>query len=417
MRSERDTLPGDPPGEAETVTNSTAPRSAQAVSSARASRTQMIELPVVWLEGLLLLWSELPVAAGDRAVVRAMVDSIAALLPEHDVASCLVPADGRGQEVLYANPARAGGGRDPTRLFPRSLYEQMVEIDSAGSTLHIACREAACADDHLPIDALVARAGVIARRGLELARVQARAAGAVAELRSLNAQMVQAEKLASLGQIAAGVVHELNNPLTSIVAYTDYLIRKAEARGPDGDEVDRLQRIAESAGRMLRFTRDLVSYARPSSEVPVPVSVHMAIDQAVAFCEHVIADAEVTVVRRYTPSPAMVCGKPEQLAQIFVNLITNACHAMADAGDRTLTLSTRLDDGRIIVEIGDSGHGILPEHLSHVFTPFFTTKTSGAGTGLGLAIVKSIVDGHGGEIHVASNAGTGATFSITLAAT
>ena len=407
-----------PPGEAEPVTTSTAPRSAEAVSSARASRTQMIELPVAWLEGLLFLWNDLPVAAGDRAVVRAVVDSIGALLPDHDVAACLVPADGRGQEVLYANPARAGGGRDPTRLFPRSPYEQMVEIDAVGSTLHVACTLASsCAEDHLPINALVARAGVVARRGLELARVQLRAAGAVAELRSLNAQMVQAEKLASLGQIAAGVVHELNNPLTSIVAYTDYLIRKAEARGPDGDEVDRLQRIAESAGRMLRFTRDLVSYARPSSEVPVPVSVHMAIDQAVAFCEHVIADAEVTVVRRYSPLPAMVRGKPEQLAQIFVNLITNACHAMAEAGDRTLTLSTRLDDGRVTVEIGDSGHGILPEHLAHVFTPFFTTKTSGAGTGLGLAIVKSIVDGHGGEIHVASDPGSGATFSITLEAT
>jgi signal transduction histidine kinase len=111
----------------------------------------------------------------------------------------------------------------------------------------------------------------------------------------------------------------------------------------------------------------------------------------------------------------MVRGKPEQLAQIFVNLVTNACHAMAPGGG-TLTITTHVDDGKVAVTLCDSGHGIQPDHLQHVFTPFFTTKTSGAGTGLGLAIVKSIVDGHAGEIRVASEPGAGATFTVTLPA-
>jgi signal transduction histidine kinase len=101
------------------------------------------------------------------------------------------------------------------------------------------------------------------------------------------------------------------------------------------------------------------------------------------------------------------------LAQIFVNLITNACHAMTPGGG-TLTLTTHDDGDEIHISIADNGHGIQPEHLTQVFTPFFTTKTSGAGTGLGLAIVKSIVDGHDGRIRVTSTRGDGATFEITL---
>ncbi len=166
---------------------------------------------------------------------------------------------------------------------------------------------------------------------------------------------------------------------------------------------------------MLRFTRDLVSYARPSSEIPVQVSVHLVIDQAIAFCEHVLAGANVTVERHFASDLPAVRGKPEQLAQIFVNLVTNACHAMSPAGG-TLTVTTREASGVVHIDLVDTGHGIHADHVPHVFTPFFTTKTSGAGTGLGLAIVKSILDGHGGTIRATSDPGRGATFVITLPA-
>ncbi len=146
----------------------------------------------------------------------------------------------------------------------------------------------------------------------------------------------------------------------------------------------------------------------------MPVSAHLVIDQAIAFCEHVLAAASVKVERRFAVDLPLVRGKPEQLAQIFVNLITNACHAMVRGG--TLTVLTREESGLVSIELTDTGHGILPEHLGQVFTPFFTTKTSGAGTGLGLAIVKSILDGHGGSIRASSDGANGATFSITLPA-
>ncbi len=438
MLSKRDTLPegmlpeARPRDSADRISISSLPMSVEAASGERrrpdgeAWRAGGGELSVRAIERLLVLWTDLPVGAGDRAVTRAVVDAVASLLPGRQVGACLVPANGGSQEIVCAldggpadHPARVLV--DPTRLFPYAAFEHVVAIEPGGSTLHVASGDGvadgadAGAGDATAVRPLLERAAAVARRGIELSRMQMRATEALAEARSLNSHIAQAEKLASLGQIAAGVVHELNNPLTSIVAYTDYLIRKAGVRpsGADADEIDRLKRISESAGRMLRFTRDLVSYARPSSETPMQVSVHLAIDQAVAFCEHVLAGANATVVRRFADGLPPVLGKPEQLAQIFVNLVTNASHAMAPAGG-TLTISTREQAGLVVIELSDTGHGIAADHVAHVFTPFFTTKTSGAGTGLGLAIVKSILDGHGGTIRATSEPGKGATFAITL---
>jgi C4-dicarboxylate-specific signal transduction histidine kinase len=224
--------------------------------------------------------------------------------------------------------------------------------------------------------------------------------------------MVQAEKLASLGQIAAGVVHELNNPLTSIVAYTDWLIRKQGPIG-DPDSLERLRRIGESASRILRFTRDLVAYARPSSEVPVPVSVHTVIEQALAFCEHVLAQHGARVERHFAEGVPPVRGMHEQLVQVFVNLFTNACHAMPADGGK-LVVSTQLtDDGlHLAVIVTDNGHGIAIEHLAQIFAPFFTTKVDGRGTGLGLSIVKNIMDNHSAEIRAEPGEDGGARFAL-----
>jgi signal transduction histidine kinase len=234
-------------------------------------------------------------------------------------------------------------------------------------------------------------------------------------------RMQQADKLATFGQLAAGLVHELNNPLTSIVAYSDYLIRKALAAGArnggvvDGEDVERLRRISESANRMLRFTRDLVSYARPSSGIAAPVVLHGVIDQAVAFCEHVLSGAGVRIDRRFGGDVLTVRGVSEQLVQVFVNLLTNASQAAPEGGGR-VAIGTSLDGParRIVVVVEDNGSGIAPEHLPHVFAPFFTTKSEGHGTGLGLSIVKSIVDSHDGDIRVESRVGQGTRFYIAL---
>jgi signal transduction histidine kinase len=227
--------------------------------------------------------------------------------------------------------------------------------------------------------------------------------------------LVQSDKLASLGQLAAGMVHEINNPLTSIIAYSDFLTKRAAARR-DEDDVERLRRIAESAQRMLRLSRDIVSYARPSPLGVQPVILSAVIDQAFAFCEHLFEAAGVRIDRMFGDGVLPVRGRPEQLQQVFVNLFTNACHAMPDKGGQ-LSVTTELspDEARVRVIVSDNGHGIARDHLDRVFQPFFTTKDAQQGTGLGLAIVKRIIESHGGRVEVDSDA-TGTRFVLWLPA-
>ncbi len=235
----------------------------------------------------------------------------------------------------------------------------------------------------------------------------------ITEVRELEEQIIHAEKLATLGQMAAGVVHELNNPLTSISVYADYLLKKSEARGDDARDVEKVRRILHSADRILRFTRDLVTYARPSTETPTEGAIGDLLDQAVALCDHLLDETGTRVVTAYADLPP-VFGVKGQLLQVFVNLITNACHAMPmDAG--VLRIETAPgSDGWLVVRVIDSGKGIPAENLERVFEPFFTTKGEGKGTGLGLSIVRNIVQQHRGSITVHSEVGQGTTFEILL---
>jgi signal transduction histidine kinase len=190
---------------------------------------------------------------------------------------------------------------------------------------------------------------------------------------------------------------------------------KAEREKSDPNDIERLRRIAESAARILRFSRDLMAYARPSIEPPSPVAVHAVVDQALVFCEHLFTNGGVGVCRNFAPEVRPVLGVRDQLIQVFVNLFTNACHAM-EAHGGTLSVSTEVDLARhsVKITVADTGHGIESENLKHIFDPFFTTKTEGRGTGLGLSIVRNIVLLHGGAIAVESAPHQGTTFLLDL---
>jgi two-component system NtrC family sensor kinase len=234
----------------------------------------------------------------------------------------------------------------------------------------------------------------------------------VERMRSLERQVIQAEKLATLGQLAAGVVHELNNPLTSISVYADYLVRQLDRMGKP--EVDKATKIVEGAARIQKLTRDLMSYARPSGE-PEWVSINEVVKQALTFCEHVVRRAEAEATLHLTDELPKVHAIRAQLHQVLINLITNACHALPGKGGH-ITLSTALGEaGRAVrISIVDDGGGIGALDRDRVFEPFFTTKKDGKGTGLGLSIVKNIVEGHGGTVTFESDVGEGTTFVITL---
>jgi signal transduction histidine kinase len=383
----------------------------EALSSSRS--VVLPDVPARWLDRLLLAAGELPVRQGEEAVLRAVLDAVAASAPGY-LLGARMRRDGANVEVRVGLAAGTNSG-DEERVFPSAAHEHVLVVpDAPDTTLHVAGDEDAIADGTAPVLHLVARAALVLRSGLEQAREHAARAQLEASMRQLEAHLVQAEKLATLGQMAASLVHELNNPLTSILAYADFLMKRAVAR-PDAreDEIERLRRIGESANRMLRYTRDIVQYARPS-EAPVPVVLSSVIEQALVFCDHLVEQHRVVVARRFGDGVYPVLGVPAQLAQVFVNLVTNACHAMPDGGE--LELSTELDEAEAYVRVSvrDSGHGIAAENLPHVFTPFFTTKKEGQGSGLGLAIVRSIVETHGGTIHVESTAGGGTRFELRL---
>ena len=236
----------------------------------------------------------------------------------------------------------------------------------------------------------------------------------ISELRQLEAQVIQSEKLATLGQMAAGIVHELNNPLTSIQVYADYLEQKWRGDGHDVADLRKIERIAQGAARIMRFTRDLITYARPSEDAPVSMSVVDSIEQAIGFCEHIITDRGAHVRRDFPRQMPKLLAIKEQLVQVWVNLITNACHALPERGGELQVAVEQVNDDELAVRIRDNGLGIPESIRSRLFEPFFSTKHEGEGTGLGLSIVKSIIDRHAGRIEVESEAGMGTMFIIYL---
>jgi two-component system, NtrC family, sensor kinase len=395
-----------------------------------SSRQRILEgVPAAWLDRLLVATADSPLSSGEGAVIEAMIDCLAVLLPTHAVGACFVGDSLAGRTdalILKRFPAgapRPSDGMDPTRIFPASKYEHVVALPGryASSTMHLASSVDELDPDESPAVGLLERAAT----ALSFLLPKARAATGVADganrsARAFEKRMIQADKLATFGQLAAGVVHELNNPLTSIVAYSDHLIKRALEGGVnDAEDMERLQRINESANRMLHFTRELVCYARPSSGVAGPVSLHRAMDQAVAFCEHVLAGADVRVERRYAKELLNVHGESEQLVQVFVNLLTNACQAAPAAGGRivlTTSYRQRRAGRRVVAIVEDNGGGIAAANLTHVFAPFFTTKRDRHGVGLGLSITKNIVESYDGVIRVESELGRGTRFLIELPA-
>ncbi len=243
------------------------------------------------------------------------------------------------------------------------------------------------------------------------------------KIEELQQQVIRAERLATLGELAAGVVHELNNPLTSITVYAEYLVRKLESQGAETNDVEKLRRIGASAQRILRFSRDLVQYARPSGKDLEPVDLASVVRQSVSICEHLVERSGIELAVEVDPEVPMLHAVSGQLEQVLINLITNAVHAVEGA-----TLLDPAHVGRVLVrcrvdtpstlllEVGDSGPGVPEEDRAKIFEPFFTTKPDGKGTGLGLPIVKGIVDQHRGGISVTRSDLGGAAFRVILPA-
>jgi two-component system, NtrC family, sensor kinase len=246
----------------------------------------------------------------------------------------------------------------------------------------------------------------------------------VTALRQLQSQVIHAKKLATVGQIAAGVAHEINNPLTSIQVCASTVARKAAlsldgkvAGAFDAADLDRLRKIEEGAERIRRFARDLVNYARPSGSEVDEIAINELLDQALSFCEHILDSAAVTVERDYAQDLSRILGVRDQVLQVAINLITNAAHAVEPKGGIIRVRTWAARGASVGFAISDDGAGIKDEDRSKIFDPFFTTKPAGQGTGLGLSIVRNIIYAHGGQISFQSRPGSGTTFMVTLPVT
>ncbi len=235
----------------------------------------------------------------------------------------------------------------------------------------------------------------------------------ITRIRSLESQIIEAEKMASLGKLAAGVVHELNNPLTSISVYADFLIRKLSQGDLDRGDVEKVEKILQGAKRIQKLTRDLISYGRPTSDRPEAIQLNDLIYQALSFCEHDIQKYDIRVNTDFNSSLPKIYGKRNQLLQMTINLITNACQAMEGGGEITLSTKT-MENEQLMLRVSDTGSGIMKKDLDNIFEPFYTTKKNGEGTGLGLSIVSRIIEHHRGNIEVDSTQGVGTTFVIML---
>ena len=231
-------------------------------------------------------------------------------------------------------------------------------------------------------------------------------------LRALEERAEHYQRLAGFGRLAAGIVHELNNPLTSINTYAESLLIKHRHGGLEGPDVEKLRRIKEAGERIQRFSRDLITYARPSADKMERVDLAALMEQAARMCEPALKEAAARVATRFDTAP-QVMGVKASLVQVFVNLVTNAAQALTDRGG-TVTLGLAPVGDSVAATVTDDGRGMTPEVKSRIFEPFFTTKPDGQGIGLGLSIVQGIVARHAGTIGVESVPGEGTTFTVLL---
>lgn len=229
-------------------------------------------------------------------------------------------------------------------------------------------------------------------------------------LHELEDRLTRAEHLMNIGQLATGVAHELKNPLTSILNYADYLLRKYQDSLFDERDTQRLKRIIEGVEHIDTFVGDLMTLARPGDGSVTSVGLHGSIQDAARMCELPIerSPAELVVLLE-APNDAIL-GSRTQLQQIFANLITNAARAMETGG--VIEIRTRNEGDYVVASVRDEAGGIEAEVLERIFEPFFTTYATSGGSGLGLAIVRSIVERHSGDIEVESTIGEGTTFTL-----
>jgi two-component system NtrC family sensor kinase len=230
-------------------------------------------------------------------------------------------------------------------------------------------------------------------------------------LQETHLQLVSSEKMASLGKLAAGIAHEINNPLGGILIYSSLMMEDLPEEDPKRGD---LARIVQETGRCKEIVKSLLEFARQTEPKMEPTDINRAINDGLFFLVNQALFHNIKIVKKLDSFLPFVRGNASQLKQVLMNIIVNAAEAMHDSGTLTITTSPAPDRKTVYVEFTDTGEGIPEENFNRIFDPFFTTKEVGKGTGLGLATSYGIVEDHGGKISVKSKVGEGTTFTIEL---
>jgi PAS domain S-box-containing protein len=229
-------------------------------------------------------------------------------------------------------------------------------------------------------------------------------------LRLAQEQLLQSEKMAAVGQLISGVAHELNNPLTAILGYTQ-LLRSEESANPRG--ADYLEKLYKQAQRTHRIVENLLSFARQQKPERTSVQINQILEDTLILREYDVKANRIRIHREFDPQLPLISADFHQLQQVFLNILNNAVDAVSEKGDAgEIWIRTGTEGNRLRVEFTDNGAGVRDSH--RVFDPFYTTKPVGKGTGLGLSICYGIVKEHGGEIEVRNSPPLGATFTILV---
>jgi PAS domain S-box-containing protein len=225
-------------------------------------------------------------------------------------------------------------------------------------------------------------------------------------------RMIMTERLASLGQMASGIAHEINNPLESVMICAEMLLMKVSQDKYDHAQFEKyLKIIDEEVLRCRDITGNMLSFSRQTTLSKSDIDVHLLLDRAVDLVGYQGRLKNVSIVKKYGAN-LPVSGNEGELRQVFLVLLINALDAMENKG--AITVETGAEAGSAWVRISDTGPGIAPEHIQKIFHPFFSTKIDKGGTGLGLSIAHRIIENHHGSLTVVSEPGRGATFTVTL---
>lgn len=318
-------------------------------------------------------------------------------------------------EVMYALPRLEALGRHISEIFPEEFITEFERAHQQAGTHHLS-------KVTLPL-----RTGETRTANLAIAPLLTRdfvSVGSIVlveditERTQLETQLTQAEKLSSIGLLAAGVAHEVNTPLAVISSYAQMLQKQARGDDPTAQRLRPvLEKITQQTFRASEIVNGLLNFSRATGSEMVPLDANAVVRETIALLEHQLRTARLQVHTELQEPLPRIRGSHGKLQQVVLNLVLNAKDAMVENGGTNLFLSTETHDGEIVITVRDTGGGIAPEHLHRIYDPFFTTKHTPKagqhkGTGLGLAVSYGIVQEHGGRIQVHSEPGQGTAFRL-----